>query len=342
MDLKLMQELKAGQIAPVYLFYGTETFLIEEGCTAIEKVALQGESSEWNRTVLDLEEVPIQDLVREAETASFFGGRRVVIGKNAWFLTTTRVKDKMDHRPEELLHYVSDPLTENVLILTVPAEKLDARKKVVKEMRKRVREVNCQPLAPKPLYQWVNDRLHQTGVKVHPQTVERLIQQVGGDLRLLAMEITKLTTYVGAERTITPDIVEELVPRTLEQDVFKLIDRVSRRRVGEALAIFYDLVHHREEPIRILSLIIRQFRLLLQVKVLAAEGKSEGEIASLLKVHPYPVKLALQQSHSFPENRLRHLLFYAIDTDEAIKSGRMDKHLAMERLLLSVAETRTS
>ncbi|SDW98579.1 DNA polymerase III, delta subunit [Marininema mesophilum] len=338
MDSKLARELKAGEIAPVYLFYGTETFLIDEGCAEVEKQALCGESSEWNRTVLDLEEVSIQDLVREAETPSFFGGRRVVIGKNAWFLTAIRVKEKVEHQPEELLRYVADPLMENVLILTVPAEKLDARKKVVKEMKKHVREVACQPLAPKALLAWVSARLQQAEARVHPQTVELLIQQVGGDLRLLAMEIDKLTTYVGKERTITPEIVNELVPRTLEQDVFKLVDRVSRRKIGEALAIFYDLVDNREEPIRILSLIIRQFRLMLQVKVLAEEGKVEREIATVLKVHPYPVKLALQQARTYSENRLRELLFRSIDADDAIKSGRLDKILAVERLLLSMSE----
>ncbi|MFC4076768.1 DNA polymerase III subunit delta [Salinithrix halophila] len=340
MDSKLERELKAGKIAPAYLFYGTETFLIGQACTRIESQVLSGESSAWNRTVMDLEEVPIQELIQEAETPSFFGERRVVIGRNAWFLTAARGKEKVDHRPEELLRYVERPLEENVLILTVPAEKLDARKKVVKELRKRVREVVCNPLEPKELSAWVAARLGETKAKIHPQAGERLIQQVGQDLRMLSMEIDKLAAYVGAGGTITPDTVAELVPRTMEQDVFKLVDRVARRQAGEALAVFYDLLCNREEPIRILSLIIRQFRLMLQVKVLSEQGKGEREIASLLKVHPYPVKLAFRQGRSYSEETLRNLLSRSIETDRMIKSGQIDKTLAVERLLLSVAEVR--
>ncbi|WP_169713669.1 DNA polymerase III subunit delta [Paludifilum halophilum] len=333
---KLYQELRQGTVHPVYLFYGSETFLIEDACQRIRNQVLPSDHSSWNESVMDLEETTIQELVQEAETPSFFGERRVVIGKNAWFLTASRGKEKVNHRPEELLRYAEDPLPENVLILVAPAEKLDSRKKTVKELKKKVREVAFHALEGKELVSWVTQRLKSTGVKVHPRTGERLIQLVGNDLRLLHMEIEKMAAYAGKEGTITPETVSDLVPRTLEQDVFKLVDRVVRRQTGQALSVFYDLVYNREEPIRILSLIIRQFRLMLQVKVLAKQGKSEREMAALLKVHPYPVKLALRQGKSYPEKTLRTLLARSIDTDQAIKSGRVEKTLAVERLLLSV------
>ncbi|SMO50763.1 DNA polymerase III subunit delta [Melghirimyces algeriensis] len=336
MDSKLSQEIRSGRIAPVYLFYGTETFLMEEILQEIEKQVLVSENNrDWNCIVLDLDETPVQDLVREAETPSFFGEQRLVVGKNAWFLTT-RGKEKQEHRPEELLQYAKNPLEENVLILTVPAEKLDGRKKVVKELKKHVREAVFPPLDSSALKRWVTNRVKRTGVQADSQTVESLIRQTGPNLRLLDMEISKLVTYVGSSGRITPDTVSELVPRTLEQDVFKLVDRVARRKTGEAMAVYYDLLENREEPLRILALIIRQFRMMLQVKVLAVQGMSEREMASALKVHPYPVKLALQQGKSHPEKTLRHLLYQAIEADQAIKSGRIDKSLAVERLILSV------
>lgn len=337
MDRKLIQEIKSGRFAPVYLFYGTETFLMEETLKRLaDSVLGAGEDRDWSHTVMDLEEVPVQDLVMEVETPSFFGGRRLVVGKNAWFLTPTRGKEKQEHRPEELIRYAEQPMEGNVLVITVPAEKLDARKKVVKELKKRVREGAFHPLDSKELSRWVGEKLKETTVAVHPRTAETLIRQVGGDLHLLDMEIRKLVTYVGTSGRITPETVMDLVPRTLEQDVFKLVDRVARRKVGEAMAIFYDLLQNREEPIRILALIIRQFRLMLQVSVLAARGISERDIASSLKIHPYPVKLSLRQAKAYSEDMLRNLLSRSIEADRDIKSGRIDKTLAVERLILSV------
>lgn len=337
MDDKWIKEIESGQFAPVYLFYGGETFLMEDAIRRLEDAVLGGgEDRQWNHTVMDLEEMPIQDLVLEAETPSFFGGHRLVVGKNAWFLTANRGKEKQEHRPEELVRYAARPLEGNVLVITVSAEKLDVRKKVVKDLKKKVREVVFQPLDSKELPRWVAGKLKETGVKVHPRTTEALIRQVGGDLQLLDMEIRKLATYVGTSGRITPETVAEMVPRTLEQDVFKLVDRVARRKTAEGIALFYDLLQNREEPIRILALIIRQFRLMLQVKVLAAKGMSEREIASTLKVHPYPVKLALRQVHTCSEGALREWLFQSIEAERDIKSGRIDKTLALERLILSV------
>lgn len=336
MDQQLAEELKEGRFSPVYLFYGTESFLIDETSRWIRQQMISDASDVFSQTVMDLEETPIQDVIREVETASFFAEARVVIAKHAWFLTGARKKNKVDHQVDELLRYIQAPVEENVLILTVEAEKLDARKKVVKELKKKARVAAFPPLDGKDLNRWVTKRIRQAGLKPDRQAAAALIQNVGSDLRLLSGEIEKLAVYVGNGGTLTPREIAELVPRTLEQDVFKLINQVAQRRTAAALAIFYDLLANREEPIRILSLIIHQFRILLQVKVLAEEGKTEREMASLLGLHPYPVKLAMQQGRSFSEEVLRNLLGRSIAADHDIKKGRIDKVLAVERLLLSL------
>ena len=290
MDRKWIKEIESGWYAPVYLFYGMETFLMEEAIKRLEDAVLGvGEDREWNHTVMDLEEIPVQDLVLEAETPSFFGRHRLVVGKNALVshLCTGQERTRAPAGGAGPLRHPT-PAKGMSLVLTVPAEKLDARKKVVKKLRKQVREVVFHPLDSKELPRWVAGKLKETGVEVHPKTGEVLIRQVGGDLRLLDMEIRKLATYAGPSGRITPETVTELVSRTLEQDVFKLVDRVARRRVAEGIALFYDLLQNREEPIRILALIIRQFRLMLQVKVLAAKGMSErGD-----RIHPQSSSLS--------------------------------------------------
>lgn len=168
-------------------------------------------------------------------------------------------------------------------------------------------------------------KLNETGVKVHPRTAEVLIRQVGGDLRLLDMEIRKLATYAGPSGSITPETVTELVSRTLEQDVFKLVDRVARRRTAEGIALF-TICCRTGRSRSASALIIRQFRLMLRVKVLAAKGMSEREIASTLKVHPYPVKLALRQVNTCSEGALREWLFQSDrgGTGDQVRPDRQD------------------
>jgi DNA polymerase-3 subunit delta len=310
--------------------------LIEETVDWIRHELIPEEDDLGNVVILDLDEVPIQVLVQEAEMPSFFGDHRLIIGRNANFLTTSKTKGGVDHKPEVLLSYIEHPLTSNVVVLIAPSDKLDKRKKIVKTLEKEARTMQFHPLKGTDLLQWVQKRFKYYHVNSDPQAVKELIQLVGNDLRLIDQECNKLATYVGQNGTVTAQVVSELVPRTLEQDVFKLTDRIAHRQLDEAFYIWYDLLYQKEEPIRILALIIRQFRLMLQVKLLSQQGMPEKEIASFLKVHPYPVKLALKQGSAFSEKSLRSLLAKAIEADQEIKAGKIDKVLAVERLLLNV------
>ena len=322
MARSLAKEITEGDLSPIYLFYGAESYLIERMYHFIRERVVPIDDQEMNVVEMDLEEIPVEALIQEAETPPFFGERRLIIGKGAWFLTAAKGKSKVEHNLEELLRYVMSPLSSSVVILIVPGEKLDKRKKVVKELEKRWRSLCFEPLAGKELTTWVANCIKEKGVRTKPEAVSRLIALVGSDLRTLHNECAKLATYVGRDGIVTLEMVDQLVPRTLEQDVFKLTDHVARRKTDQALAVFYDLLQNREEPIRILALIIRQFRILLQVRVLAGQGKSEREIASILGLHPYPVKLAYRQGKSFSEKSLRLFLRRAIEADQGIKSRK--------------------
>ncbi|MFC7440654.1 DNA polymerase III subunit delta [Laceyella putida] len=333
MNQELLRELKQQKIHPVYFFYGTEPYLIEEALAALEAQLMPGEDEFGNRVALDLEETPIQMLIQEAETLPFFGERRFIIGKNAQFLTAGKGKSGVSHDAEALIHYLKNPLATSVVVLTLHSDQLDKRKKVVKELLAGARTMQFESLKGKEVVEWVVRRFRERHVQIATEALKELVILVGNDLRLLHQECEKLATFVGEGGTVTTEIVSELVPRTLEQDVFKLTEKIAERKLDEAFHIWHDLLFQKEEPVRILALVIRQFRLMLQVKALAGQGRGEREIAQQLKVHPYPVKLALRQGRAFSETQLRSLLALAIAADQEIKSGKVDKELAVERLL---------
>jgi DNA polymerase III subunit delta len=333
---ELLKELKQGNVRPVYFLYGSETFLLEETLKKMRDLLAEGLDDPGAVVTMDLEVVPVQVLVEEAEIPPFFSERRVIIGKNAHFLTTSRPRGGPDHDPDALLAYLQRPMPTSVVILTCGTDKLDKRKKVVKELESRARTVKFDPLEGKEILKWLQERFRERKVEIDAQALKELALLVGPNLSLLDSECRKLATHVGEGGKVYVRTVVELVPRTLEQDVFKLTENIARRRIDEALRVWQDLMYQKEEPIRILALIIRQFRLMLQVKALHRQGMPEKEIAARLKVHPYPVKLALKQGSAFSEKALRTLLLKAIAADQEIKSGRIDKALAVERLILDV------
>lgn len=138
---------------------------------------------------------------------------------------------------------------------------------------------------------------------------------------------------------VTASIVDELVAETVEQSVFTVIDYTAKGRAGDAVRLYHQLLRQKEEPLAILALLTRQFRQFFQVKTRLAKGYTQKEMASQLKLHPYVVKLAMQQVKALTTTQLRQALIVCEETDYAIKTGQADKELAVELLLLRLAST---
>ena len=172
------------------------------------------------------------------------------------------------------------------------------------------------------------------------QAAQMLDRIVGADMRRLKQEIEKMAAYVEKGRHDNGRGCYQLASRTLEQDVFGLIDKAATLQIDQAMRIFYDLLKNKEEPGGNESqyLLARQFRMILQVKVLSQKGYSHQQMASQLGIDPYPIKLAAEKSQRFSEQALRSILAYLAEEDYRIKSGTIDKVLSMELFFLKIRD----
>jgi DNA polymerase III subunit delta len=323
------------KLPPVTLYYGIESFLIEEACNRLcDQVPV--DERDWNLLTIDLEETTLTQVIQEAETPSFFGGKRLILAKNATFFTTTKPKRELNHNLDALLTYLAQQEETSSIVFTIASDKLDKRKKLVKQMEKQASIIKFDPLKGKVLLKWVTDRFRSCQVKISHDMCVTFIQIVGGNLRLLDQECRKLAIFAGINGVVSEGAIRELIPRTLEDNVFQLTEKIAEQKIADAWQIWDDLLTKKEEPIRILALITRQFRLLYQTKVLIARGLGTSEIAKQLSVHPYPIKLAVSQSVAFSEDMLRKLLAMCIAADQDIKSGKIQKNIAVEQILLAV------
>ena len=322
------------KIAPVYLFIGEERFLVDDLIHSIVAKTLTEDELDFNLSTYELKETPVDVAVEDAQTLPFLGSKRVVIAKDAYFLTAQKDDSKIDHNLKLLETYLQNPVQETVFILTAPYEKLDERKKLVKLLRKETEVVDTKEFDEKMLNEWLNEQAMSHSIELTSGGKEKLIQLLGGNLLMLVNEIEKLSLYVGEHGTIDETVVDQLVAKTVEQDVFMLIDHIVHKRIEKALEIYFDLMRQKEDPIKLVALLARQVRIIYQVKELLKRGYSQQQIAGQIKVHPYAVKLAGQQGKAFQEATLFRLLERLAETDFNIKSGQVDKHLAIELLLM--------
>ncbi|WP_243386260.1 DNA polymerase III subunit delta [Bacillus kexueae] len=341
MIINTWDAIKKKKFHSVYLFIGNDSFLISETMRLIEENAVMEEEKDFNYSVHDMEEVEIDVAIEDAETLPFMGEKRVVMLKNPYFFSSEKRKDKLEHNLKRLEQYLQQPAPYTILAIFAPYEKLDERKKITKVLKKHAEVVDLNEFSEKETVSWIQSVVEEEHVVIKDEAIERLMMLTGSNLMLMQNELKKLCTYVGAGGVITEELVRQLVARTLEQNIFELMDLVMQKKRHDAMQLLYDLLKTNEEPIKILSLLTSQFRLLLQVKQLVQTGYSQPQIASTLKVHPFRVKLANQKARNFREEELASILKQLADSDYAMKTGKMEKELVLELFLMKLFSSNT-
>lgn len=333
MVMDIWKQIRQGQIAPIYLIFGTEAFLINETKQLILSKTLNDEEMDFNYASYDLEETSIEVALEDAETLPFIGEKKVILLNNPVFLTAEKTKGKIEHNLARLESYLKEPAPYSVIVFSAPFDKLDERKKVTKELKRQAVTIEAKKLSETELKGWVRERAKLNGIEIEAAAIERMLVLAGTNLFLLTSEVDKLALYASDEKKIDVEIVEKLVSKSLEQNIFTLIEKVVQRKLDEAFRIYYDLLRQNEEPIKILALLAGQFRLIYQVKELARKGYGQQQIASYLKVHPFRVKLAVGQTGKFTDEELTSLIRQLADADYQMKTGGMDKSLLIEMIL---------
>lgn len=334
---ELWKKIKRKEFSPIYLMYGSESFLLNETKQLIIQSVIEPGEEDFNLSTYDLEETPIEAAIEDAETIPFFGERKVIVLQNPTFLTAEKSKAKWEHDLKKLEQYVKEPSPTSILIFTGNYDKLDERKKITKELKKSAAVLEAKKLNENELKNWMRQRASYNKVEMDEQALETMLHLAGTNLFLLTSEVDKMALYAQDSKLITKEIVEQLVAKSLEQNIFTLVDKVITKKMDEALRIYYDLLKQNEEPLKILAIITNQFRLIYQVKGLSKLGYGQQQMASVLKVHPFRVKLAAGQAQKFTDEELMKCISLFAEADYQLKTGSMHKNIVIEMILFQLA-----
>lgn len=333
---KVLKDIEANKLAPVYLVLGEEQVNAEKLKQRLIK-NFPEEEREFNVGIYDMEDVTLSTALADAMSVPFFGEKRLVFIMRPYFLTGEIKKNKLEHNFDELLAYLADPEPTTTLVFMAPYAKLDERKKIVKQLKKSAIVVDNSPLSEAQVRKYLTTDLQTKGYTISPQALEILLQRTDANLTAIANELPKLL-LVAEDKKITAEQVKAMVSRSLEQNVFDLVELVLKRDTAQALALYQELLQQKEEPLKINAILEGQFRLLLQVEILQKHGYAQGNIASTLKVHPYRVKLALQKTRVFKRVDLKNAYLGLVHIEERLKKTSQDPELLFQLFMLNFTQ----
>ncbi|MBN1188517.1 MAG: DNA polymerase III subunit delta [Dehalococcoidales bacterium] len=191
------------------------------------------------------------------------------------------------------------------------------------------------------LSQWIQSRVNRMGGGISRQGVSLLMDFIGGDLFTMSNEINKLVAY-AAGRQIEEKDIRAVVGSSREAEIFTLIDAVIDRKSGVAEQILQKLLQTGIAPQQILVLLARQLQMMVQVKELKGLKRPLSEIKGKIGIYnSFVWDRIAARTDKYSGERLREIYRYLLETDIALKTGRMDGDLAMNLLVADLCERST-
>lgn len=357
---QLYQSARYGNLEPpVVVVFGDDDFLVHRVIQRLTDLLLPSEERQTAVTVLegkDATEAEFAQALFEPTFGFQLTRRRVVIVKSPAFLKEQGKRKRESAAWYQLLRRVpegtyvlfaiTEPLTNshlnllNEVAMLVPLSKLRAQ----------------------DLPEFVQMLAEQATIHIDKAAIQELIDRVGNDARQLAMEIEKLALYIGVDGRVTVDIVRELVP-SLAMDVFTLLNAVVDGDAPKAIKVLEGLLQRRENPMLILYLLARQFRFLLQARLLLdsklispallharadafrqqleripeeiKQRLPDDPRLNLLKQSPAVVRNFLLQARNFSREQIAESLRLILETDIGFKTG-IDQSQQLALLVLNL------
>lgn len=317
----------------IQVIYGTNTIRIEEQATQLAEDYL-GETDEFSLVSLNYRETTVEAIIEEAQTLPFLSDRKAIIINDAFSLTGAKVKSDVEHNIELFLDYIQNKNDDTLLIFKVFNEQLDKRKKITKLMMKEGAVTEVREMTEAEIKDFIKRLLKDEGMDIGDRALEMFLERTGINYSNVKSELEKVMLY--AEERITEEDIAEVVSISMEQNIFQLTEYVLNGRKEEAVKLVRQLILQKNEPIQLLHLIISQFRLLYQVKLLSAEGFAQDYMAKQLKVHPYRVKLALREARRHRQEKLEEKMIVCRNMDYKFKSSYLDRDTLFELFIMEI------
>lgn len=332
-----LDNIKKGQYAQVYVLYGTEDYLLQRMKKALKSIVPM-EEQELNISQYNAVDTSLESIVSDAMSFPFLSEKKVIFVDNCYFLTSEKVKTTIEQPVDVLLEYIQEVNPSTILVLMAPYSALDKRKKLVKTLQETAICVSVMPLSSEETAQYVQQDIQANGYKIDRSVLKFFLERVNFQLSLAMQELEKLYLATLSDQMITKQLIEVLVPKSLESNVFALGDFVLSHQTQQAIQTYRELILQKEEPIKLLALLISQYRLLLQIKVLQEKGYQQSDIVKLLKQHPYRVQIGMTQANKFSTQQIATVFSEFIQADYQLKTSVMDKQLIVEMALITATE----
>lgn len=334
----ILEDIKSNSLKPVYLCYGSEEYLKSVVLKAMLDKYINASFEDLNYVHMR-ENISPKDIVNACETLPFMSEKKVVVVEDYEAFTSKSKGDVSD----ELMNYIKSPNESTCVLFYCNVEKIDNRRKIVKEIKKSGAAIELNKISERELYSWIKKEFKGKKKKIDIGSIEYLVSQIGyfdknleKNMYDVKNEIVKISDYCyGKEEVLTSDI-DQVITKSISNNIFALVDAIGQKNTAVCIQELNNIVANQEPIPKIMYMIIRQFRLLAEVKIFMAKGYNYADIAKEMKVQSFIVKKLTYQCAKFAKKELNDALIKCLETDKSIKTSMKSDRTAVEMLIIQL------
>lgn len=302
---------------------------------------------ELNIIKIDGENATYESIVEASETLPVMSDVKIVYVYNANFIKklsqssddSSKKQNKTSSDFEnKISEYIKNLPDTTILLLTLSGDE-DERNKIVINARNLGYVFKFKQVRGRQLQDVTLQMFKKQKKNISKSDIIYFLSKVGTSLELIKNEIDKLCDYTYGSDSITRKDIDEVTHKTLESNIFKMVDGIGKKDAQAAVSILDNLLFQKENHLMILGMIIRQYRLLLYTRLYIDEKYDMETIKNKLGIkRDFILDNLLNQVKIYDKKSLIKSLNACLETDMRIKSGSFDIELALEMLIVKLCE----
>lgn len=310
------------------MLLGADSFLND---LLLEEVASSKKYADLERVTIDCESDGLDELIAALTESSLFAVQKLLVIKNPFFLTA-KVPKKYQRQLKQLETIIANSNElDDVIIICANYEKIDKRKKISKMVTSHFELVETKVKT----YQMgavLSEYIKSQGGQITKQALNMLQDRSDSVLDTALSNAQKLLA-IAPHKKIDENLVQHNIEISLAQNVFAILQSALAHHYEQAISRLHKELQEGDNPAQLLAIFAGQVEILLVIKILARRGRTSVEITKELGIHPYRVKLALQDKSTIKQ--LKSLLQQVISDDYKFKRGELTSNYFLDLLLLS-------
>jgi DNA polymerase-3 subunit delta len=318
---EIQKDIQAKKYSPVYLLQGEEPFYIDKLSDLIENTVLDEAEKGFNQSILYGRDIDKIQLTGLAKGFPMMGNHQVIIVKEAQdFKAFARGKSDDDDSEkgkdsDPFINYLSNPLPSTILVFCYKYKMLDKRSKAYKSIEKSGVVFESKKIHDSKLIEWIERYIVSRKYKIAPAAAKLMADYLGNDLSKVVNEIDKLTITLSEGTTIDASHIEKNIGISKDFNIFELQNALGRKDVIKSTQIVnYFRANPKSNPF-VLTIfnLFSYFSKVMLYHTLA--DKSQGNVASKLKVNPYFVREYETAARNYSINKTAFIISHLREYD---------------------------